>query len=132
MSDIITAIEWTVAHRKQYNARVINISATAPVYESFRTDPLCEAVRAAVEAGITVVASAGNLGKSTNGGKVWGGIGAPGNCPAALTVGASSSEGDRDRSNDIMASFSSRGPTRFDALAKPDIAAPATGVVAAI
>ena len=83
MSDIITAIEWTVAHRKQYNARIINISASAPVLESFRTDPLCEAVRAAVEAGITVVASAGNAGRSTNDEgedqKVWGGIGAPGN-----------------------------------------------------
>jgi hypothetical protein len=49
-----------------------------------------------------------------------------------LTVGASSTEGDRDRLNDTMASFSSRGPTRFDLLAKPDIAAPATGVVAPI
>jgi serine protease AprX len=133
VSDIIAAINWTVAHRKQYNARVINISASAPVLESYLTDPLCAAVRDAVEAGITVVASAGNLGRNpATGAQLWGGIGAPANCPMALTVGASSTEGDRDRSNDIMASFSSRGPTRFDLLAKPDIAAPATGVVAPI
>ncbi|MGE3403108.1 MAG: S8 family serine peptidase, partial [Vicinamibacterales bacterium] len=132
VSDIIEAIEWTIEHRQRYNARIINISASAPVLESFREDPLCEAVEDAVNAGIVVVASAGNLGKTADGKKVWGGVGAPGNCPAALTVGASSSEGDTDRVNDIMASFSSRGPTRFDILAKPDVAAPATGVVAPI
>ena len=132
VSDIIAAIEWTIDNRERYNARIINISASAPVLESFRQDPLCDAVQDAVEAGITVVASAGNLGRTADGKKVWGGVGAPGNCPAALTVGASSSEGDTSRLNDIMASFSSRGPTRFDALAKPDVAAPATGVVAPI
>ena len=133
VSDLIAAIDWAVENRQRYNLRVINISASGPVNESYNTDPLCAAVREAVESGITVVASAGNLGTHpVSGKKLWGGIGAPGNCPWALTVGASSSEGDRDRSNDIMASFSSRGPTRFDALAKPDIAAPGTGVVAPI
>ena len=133
VSDIIAALEWTVDHRRQYNIRVVNISASAPVLESSHTDPLCLAVQSAVEAGITVVASAGNLGKNpSTGNKIWGGIGAPGNCPWALTVGASSDEGDRDRSNDTIASFSSRGPTRFDIASKPDIAAPGTGIVAPI
>ena len=133
VSDIIAAIEWTIAHREQYNARVINISASAPVLESYNTDPLCLAVKDAVEAGITVVASAGNMGKHpVSGDQIWGGIGAPGNCPWALTVGASSTMGDRNRANDTMASFSSNGPTRIDITSKPDISAPGTGVVAAI
>src|SRR6185436_19985468 len=62
VSDIIAAIQWTIDNRKQYNTRVINISANAPVLESYTTDPLCLAVREAVEAGIVVVAPAGNLG----------------------------------------------------------------------
>src|SRR5206468_5487387 len=51
-SSVIQAIEWAIDHRKEYNIRVINLSLGAPVLQPYRDDPLCEAVEAAVDAGI--------------------------------------------------------------------------------
>jgi hypothetical protein len=46
-----------------------------------------------------------------------------------LTVGAYSHEGTVVRTDDVMAGYSSRGPTFIDFAAKPDLVAPGTGVV---
>ena len=46
-----------------------------------------------------------------------------------LTVGASSHEGTVIRTDDVMAGYSSRGPTAIDFEAKPDLVAPGTGIV---
>ena len=51
-------------HGTHFNIRVINLSVAAGVYESFNTDPLTLAAKRAVEAGIVVVAAAGNLGRN--------------------------------------------------------------------
>ena len=91
-------------------------------------DPLTLAAKRAVDAGIVVVASAGNLGEDAYGRKQSGGITAPGNAPWVLTVGASSEQGTSTRSNDTIAKFSSRGPTWVDFSAKPDIVAPGVGI----
>ena len=53
--------------RRRYNIRVINLSVAAGVYESFTTDPLTLAAKRAVDAGIVVVAAAGNLGRDGDG-----------------------------------------------------------------
>jgi subtilisin family serine protease len=127
VSDIIAALEFAVAHRAELNIRVINLSVAAAVYESAATDPLAAAAKAAVDAGIVVVAAAGNNGRSQSGVTHYGGIGAPGNAPWVLTVGASSHMGTIDRSDDTIAAFSSRGPTLFDGWVKPDLVAPGVG-----
>jgi serine protease AprX len=62
---------------------------------------------------------------------VWGGITSPGNSPAALTVGAVDPHGTAVRSDDTIARYSSRGPTRYDLVLKPDLVAPGSGVVSA-
>ena len=129
ISDIIAALDWAVSHKAQYNIRVINMSLGAGVFESYNTDPLTVAAKRAVEAGIVVVAAAGNMGKAANGQPQYGAIGAPGNAPWVLTVGASSSMGTIDRRDDTMASYSSRGPTMIDYAAKPDLVAPGSGTV---
>src|SRR5205814_5863366 len=59
-----------------------------------------------------------------------GGITAPGNAPWVLTVGAYSTQGTPARGDDVMAGYSSRGPTFIDYTAKPDLVAPGTGTVA--
>jgi hypothetical protein len=46
-----------------------------------------------------------------------------------LTVGAYSHEGTITRTDDVMAGYSSRGPTAIDFQAKPDLVAPGTGIV---
>ena len=129
ISDIIAALDWAVAHRAQYNIRVINMSLGAGVYESYHTDPLTLAAKRAVDAGIVVVAASGNLGKAHNGQPQYGAVSAPANAPWVLTVGASSTQGTVDRRDDKMALYSSRGPTMIDFAAKPDLVAPGTGTV---
>src|SRR5204863_6165709 len=128
-SDVIEAIDWAIEHRGDYNIRVINLSLGAPVLQPYRDDPLCEAVERAVRAGITVVAAAGNFGKLADGRPVIGGIVSPGNSPWAITVGALDTHGTPERSDDAVASYSSRGPTRYDLVLKPDLVAPGSHIV---
>ena len=63
ISDVIAAFEWAIANRVAHNIRVINLSVGARVTESYETDPLTLAAKRAVDAGIVVVAAAGNLGQ---------------------------------------------------------------------
>jgi serine protease AprX len=98
------------------------------VYESYNSDPLTLAAKRAVDAGIVVVASAGNYGRNSQGHIVYGGTTAPGNAPWVLTVGASSHMGTIDRADDTIAPFSSRGPSAIDRAAKPDVVAPGVGI----
>jgi serine protease AprX len=128
ISDVIAALDFVVAHKDVYNIRVVNLSVATAVYESYDTDPLTVAAQRAVDAGIVVVAAAGNRGRNPGGHDAYGGITAPGNAPWVLTVGASSHMGTADRADDTMAAFSSRGPTAINASAKPDIVAPGVGI----
>src|SRR6202011_105712 len=98
----------------KYNIRVVNMSVGAGVYESYWTDPLTLAAKALVDKGITVVAAAGNYGKNKAGNLQWGGTTSPGVAPWVLTVGAFSTKGTLDPSDDEVASFSSSGPTFID------------------
>ena len=129
VSDVIAALQWAVANRSAYNIRVINLSVGAAVTESFLTDPLTLAAKRAVDAGIVVVSAAGNLGRNDAGETQYGGITAPGNAPWVLTVGASSTSGTASRTDDVIAPYSSRGPSAIDYQAKPDVVAPGTGIV---
>ena len=128
-SDVIAGIEWVIANQAKYNIRVVNLSLGHPVNEPAATDPLCEAVADAVNAGIVVVVAAGNSGKSADGHMVLGSITSPGNAPLALTVGALNTFATVKRSDDAVTSYSSRGPTRFDLIVKPDVAAPGNKIV---
>ena len=99
ISNAISAVDFAVTNKTKYNIRVINMSLGAPVLQSFKTDPLCLAVKRAVDAGIVVVASAGNNGHNevvtgydANNKPVYqtvyGSISSPGNSPYVITVGA--------------------------------------------
>ena len=128
-SDVLAGIDWAIANRAKYGIRIINLSLGHPVAEPAATDPLCIAVERAVKAGIVVVTSAGNYGLTSTGAPVLGGITSPGNSPAAITVGALDTKGTLDSSDDVVAPYSSRGPTRFDLAVKPDVVAPGTRIV---
>jgi serine protease AprX len=124
-SAVIAAIEKAISLKSKYNIRVINLSLGRAVYESYKLDPLCQAVEAAWKAGIVVVVAAGNEGRNdsahTDG---YGTIAAPGNDPYAITVGAMKPLGTSTRADDLIASYSSKGPTLLDHVVKPDIVAP--------
>src|SRR5262245_1265273 len=118
ISNIIAALDWVSKNATAFNIKVVNVSAGAGVTESYWTDPLTLAAKRLVDQGIVVVAAAGNLGMNARGQKQYGGILSPGNAPWVLTVGAASTQGTPDVSDDRVADFSSRGPTRGDYLAK--------------
>jgi serine protease AprX len=128
-SDVIAGIDWTIANARRYNLRVINLSLGHPVAEPSATDPLCRAVARAVNAGLVVVVSAGNQGRTAQGAPVLGGITSPGNSPFAITVGALDMNNTLDRGDDRVAPYSSRGPTKYDFAVKPDVVAPGANLV---
>lgn len=129
-SSVIQGIQTAIGLKATYNIRVINLSLGRPVSESYVLDPLCQAVEAAWKAGIVVVVAAGNDGRtnySVTGG--YGTITAPGNDPYVITVGAMKANGTPARGDDTIASYSSKGPTLFDHVVKPDLVAPGNRVV---
>jgi subtilisin family serine protease len=129
IGNIIAALDWVLQNHVQYNIRVVNMSVGAAIHESAWTDPLTLAAKAVVDAGVVVVAAAGNFGKNSVGLPQYGGISAPGNAPWVLTVGGSSTNGTPNRGDDTIGTYSSRGPAYLDWTAKPDLVAPGTGTV---
>ena len=128
-SNVIAAINRAIALKSTYNIRVMNLSLGRPVYQGYAKDPLCQAVEAAWKAGIVVVVSAGNQGRNNNGGiNGYGTISAPGNDPYVITVGAMKTVNTAGRGDDRIASYSSKGPTLYDHVVKPDIVAPGNQV----
>src|ERR1019366_9123721 len=118
-ASVIAAIEAAISLKATYNIKVINLSLGRGIYESFTEDPLCQAVEQAWLAGITVVVAAGNGGRDNTVGTFgYGTITAPGNDPLAITVGTMNSEGSQSRTDDLMASYSSKGPTTGDFVVK--------------
>src|SRR6185436_4493035 len=111
VSDVIAAIDYAISIKSAYNVRVLNLSVASGVFESYWLDPLAQAARRAANAGIVVVAAAGNIGQDANGQALSGGITSPGNAPWVLPVGASSHQGTVPRSDDVIGAFSSHGPT---------------------
>jgi serine protease AprX len=153
ISSLIKALEWIIApadpnkpledkNYQRFKIRVVNMSLGALAIDSYKNDPLCRAARRLVDMGIVVVAASGNNGKSVDGQKLYGQIHSPGNEPSVITVGATNTYGTDQRSDDVVASFSSRGPTRsywtdasgvkhYDHIIKPEIVAPGNKLVAA-
>ena len=127
-SDLIRAIDWVITNKSKYRIRVANLSLGHPAFQSYRDDPLCQAVRRMVDAGIVAVVSAGNMGKLSGYPKVWGAITSPGIEPSAITVGAINTMGTLTHKDDVATSYSSRGPT-IDGLFKPDLVAPGNSII---
>jgi subtilisin family serine protease len=150
---VINALAWVRDHAKERNIRVVNLSfGTTPSnlelhdpdpLATLIKDPLAAATKALVDAGIFVVAAAGNVGQVdcanllpkqatpdpvTHKCDVWGGITAPGTFPWVFTAGANSSGGSFIREDDVRAGFSSRGPAFPLFNAKPDILAGGVGI----
>ena len=124
-SSVIAAIQRAIALKDTFNIRVINLSLGRPIYESYKLDPLCQAVEQAWKAGIVVVVAAGNDGRDLNlNPEGYGTIDSPGNDPYVLTVGAMRTMETPQINDDLIASYSSKGPSFIDDVVKPDIVAP--------
>jgi serine protease AprX len=124
-SDVIRAVELTTLLKPVLGVQVMNLSLGHPIFEPASSDPLVRAVEAASRAGIIVVAAAGNYGMNRQTGQVgYTGIASPGNAPSAITVGSVMTQDTTTIDDDRIAPYSSRGPSFYDAFAKPDIVAP--------
>jgi serine protease AprX len=123
-SSIIKGLQWVVANRQVHNIRVANLSLGAAPVASYKDDPLAAAAELAWFSGIVVVTSAGNKGES--GAST---ITVPATDPYVITVGATNDQGTNARWDDSIATWSSRGPTAYDNLQKPDVVASGSRVV---
>jgi serine protease AprX len=122
VSVIIAALQWAVTHRAQYNIRVLNLSFGTDSTQPYAIDPLDYAVEQTWFSGIFVAVAAGNAGPGA------GTITKPGDDPFVVTVGADDTAGTAFVSDDVVAPFSSQGPTQ-DGVAKPDLLAPGISIV---
>jgi serine protease AprX len=133
-SDIIAGVEWSLKGPDGIpgtadDADIINMSLGDLAYPwvmgRLARDPLVVALENAVKAGVVVVISAGNAGP--------GGYSINRLCLArgALCVGASDDKGTPDIKDDVVASFSSRGPLPWDVVA-PDIVAPGVDIISTV
>ncbi len=112
-ASVIAAIDWIVSNRSAYNIRVLNLSLDGPPAAPYWYDPLGQAVMRAWQAGITVVAAAGNRGPSPMT------IGVPGNVPYVITVGAIKGATFTDFSRGRTGHLFQRRPHRVRSLSSP-------------
>ncbi len=124
--DVIYGLQFAVEHRAQYNIRVVNMSLDAATAQSYKTDPLDAAVEATWMRGIVVVAAAGNRGPASDAVQY-----APANDPYVITVGGVDENGTADPSDDVAATWSSRGTTQ-DGFQKPDVYAPGAHIASVL
>jgi serine protease AprX len=117
-STVIAAIEYVVKHQATLGVQVINLSLGHPITAPAKFDPLVQAVEDAVRHNLVVVVAAGNDGPG------YGSVNSPGNSPSAITVGAADGKTTVTRTDDYVPDFSSKGPTWYDGIAKPDVVAP--------
>src|SRR4029079_14886650 len=117
--EIAKAIDQAVAD----GMNVINLSIGEPEVEP-RRDIVVKALDNAAAAGVVPVVAAGNDFQTTG----LGSVGSPANTPAAITAAAST----LGAKPDVIAPFSSAGPTPVSLLTKPDVTAPGVGVVSSL
>lgn len=130
VSDAIRALQWIIENRERLGITVVNMSLGDCVTQSYRDDPWAQATQKAIDAGLPVVVAASNecCGPSDPT-RCDLSISTPGNLPTAITVGALDDSGTPGTEDDHQASFSARGPTPIDGIAKPDVLAPGVSVV---
>ena len=121
--DVLRGIEFVISTRERYHTRILNISV-GTLAEGKDDEELIQAVEDAWDAGLIVVAAAGNMGPRKES------ITSPGSSRKIITVGASDDEQIEafPRKGRILTGYSGRGPT-CACIVKPELTAPGTGIV---
>ncbi|MEP6741337.1 MAG: S8 family serine peptidase [bacterium] len=123
--NIQQGLEWIIDHAKEYDIRIVNISAGGDFEQPYLENSLCQTVERAVRAGLIVVCAVGNAGMSPGHPVL-----PPASSPAAISVGGLDDQNSLDRAKRGMYR-SSYGPT-IDGLQKPELIAPGIWVAAPI
>ncbi|HXH88055.1 MAG TPA: S8 family serine peptidase [Gaiellaceae bacterium] len=118
--ELVAAIEAAVSDGMD----VINLSLGEPEIEPSR-DIVVRALSAAARAGVVPVVAAGNDFSGFGNGSV----SSPGSTPEAITVGAVSTS--RSGPTNVIADFSSGGPTPVSLQLKPEVSAPGVAILSA-
>jgi len=128
LESIMQGVEWCIQYNEQHPTDKIDImnlslGATTQAYSNENKDPMVQMVEAAWQAGIVVCAAAGNEGPESQT------IASPGISDQVITVGALDDRNTAStKKDDVIAGFSSRGPTIYGVV-KPDIVAPGVNIV---
>jgi serine protease AprX len=122
VSQVIAAIDWVVQHRNDdgLNIRVLNLSYGTNSTQWSGVDPLAYAVEQAWDAGIVVVAAAGNSGYQARGSSP--ALADPAYDKRIIAVGASNSNGTMTMADDTVPDFSAAAKT--GSARAPDFVAP--------
>lgn len=123
--DIERGLRWVLDHRREYNIRLVNISAGGDFETPYFESSLCKTVEAAVQEGLIVVCAVGNAGMAPGHPVL-----PPASAPSAISVGGLDDQNSLDRARRGMYR-SSYGPT-LDGLQKPEVIAPGIWVAAPI
>lgn len=121
ISDILSAIQWVIYSKDIYNTKILNLSLGTTAQYRERSDPLVKAANSAIDHGLIVIAAVGNNGPKQRT------ILSPASSRRVISVGAIDDKRTIDTTDDTIASFSSRGPTK-DRIAKPDLLAPGVNI----
>lgn len=122
--DAIRAIDWAITNKEKYSIDILNLSLGVDVPDNPSEDEFRKAAERAVEAGLIVVAAAGNECITASCEST---ISSPGNSPKVITVGALDDKGTAKKSDDRVYSASSRGRAEGG---KPDLVAEGVNVLA--
>lgn len=122
ISSILEAIRWVIETKELYKTRILNISIGTDAKEPVSEDSiLVQGVNEAWDAGLVVVAAAGNNGPAPMS------VTAPGISRKIITVGAADDYKHIYIRGRKISNYSGRGPTR-ECIQKPDVVAPGSNI----
>ena len=126
---LIMGMEWCIENMEQFGIDILSISVGNRAGGDDGTNANAQAANAAVDAGLVVVAAAGNEGPNNNG------FSSVAASDKAITVGAVDDGDTVTRDDDVIADYSNRGPRGTDndddilEELKPDVVAPGTDIM---
>lgn len=114
LTTVLRGLQWVSDHREDVQVVNLSLSSNSPL--PYQIDPLTQALESLWHQGVMVVVPSGNDGPGT------GSVTSPGNDPLLLTTGGLDAEGTADHGDDVVGTWSGRGPT-WQGDAKPDLVA---------
>ena len=123
ISSILEAVQWVIKTKDLYKTRILNISIGTDAGEPVSEDSvLVRGVNEAWDAGLVVVAAAGNNGPAPMS------VTAPGISRKIITVGAADDYKHIYIRGRKISNYSGRGPTQ-ECIQKPDVVAPGSNIM---